>query len=87
MHIFRVPLVVERSILVFFFLGGKQRRNMKILSFDMGIKNLAYVIVEKQEEGFDICLWTVEDVIDGYTKAKKPTIALHWSFEYDQKVV
>ena len=50
---------------------------MKILSFDMGIKNLAYIIMEKQEEeGFDIQLWTVEDVIDGYTKAKKPTIAV-----------
>jgi Holliday junction resolvasome RuvABC endonuclease subunit len=73
---FRVPLVLERSVSVFFFLGGKQRRNMKILSFDMGIKNLAYVIVEKEEnESFNICLWTVEDVVEGYTKAKKPTIA------------
>lgn len=48
---------------------------MKILSYDMGIKNLAYIILEKQEKGFEIQLWTVEDVIDGYTKAKKPTIA------------
>ena len=48
---------------------------MKILSFDMGIKNLAYVVLEKQEVGFNICLWTVEDVVEGYTQAKKPTIA------------
>ena len=42
----------------------------------MGIKNLAYAILQKQEEGFEICLWRVEDVIDGFTKAKKPTIAV-----------
>ena len=50
---------------------------MKILSFDMGIKNLAYVVLEKDEENesFDICLWAVEDITEGYTQAKKPTIA------------
>lgn len=48
---------------------------MKVLSFDMGIKNLAYIVMQKEEEGFDICLWQVEDITTGYTKAKKPTIA------------
>ena len=48
---------------------------MKVLSFDMGIKNLAYIVMQKEEEGFDICLWRVEDITTGYTKAKKPTIA------------
>jgi hypothetical protein len=48
---------------------------MKVLSFDMGIKNLAYLILQKQEEGFDIQFWTVEDITEGCTRAKKPTIA------------
>lgn len=43
-----------------------------ILSFDMGYKNLAYCYVE----GTRILRWECVNVVEGKTRAKKPSIAL-----------
>ena len=35
---------------------------MKICSFDVGIKNLAYCIIEKKDDGFDILDWNIINI-------------------------
>ena len=37
---------------------------VKILSFDVGIKNLAYCLVNFNEEGFEIEDWDVIDITE-----------------------
>lgn len=45
------------------------------LSFDLGYKNLAWCVVEKEDnEDFRILEWRVDDIVEGFTKAKKPGI-------------
>ncbi len=43
---------------------------MKILSFDVGIKNLAYCIIDKTEDDFDIIDWDVINISDQDKKEK-----------------
>ena len=51
---------------------------MKILSFDIGIKNLAYVLLEhdnEKNEAFTICKWDIINLcnaIPSCTNCKKP---------------
>ena len=54
---------------------------MKILSIDVGIKNLALCIIETNDNGFKILFWEVihlceekVNVCEGFTKNKKTTI-------------
>ena len=37
---------------------------MKILSFDVGIKNLAYCLIEKKEDDFEIKKWDIINLVD-----------------------
>jgi len=44
---------------------------MKILSFDVGIKNLAYCILSVEDNDFKILEWDVLNIIDNKKKVKE----------------
>ena len=44
----------------------------KVLSFDMGYKNLAYCMLENKK----ITTWKCVNIVDGKSKAKKPSIGV-----------
>ncbi len=44
----------------------------KVLSFDMGYKNLAYCVLDDKK----ITTWKCVNIIEGKSKAKKPSIAI-----------
>lgn len=41
--------------------------NIKILSFDVGIKNLAYCLIEKKDDEFEIKKWNLINLVDDRT--------------------
>lgn len=45
---------------------------MRVLSFDMGYKNLAYCILEDKK----LQTWKCVNIVEGKSKAKKPSISL-----------
>ena len=68
-----------------FFLSfgtGKRKENTskkkmkRFLSFDLGYKNLAFCVVDHTDETFLLRHWRVDDIVEGHTKAKKPTIEI-----------
>ena len=38
--------------------------SVKVLSFDVGIKNLAYCLIEKTDEDFKILKWGIINLVD-----------------------